>query len=131
MPQQKRALPCWQPLRDSEVTMAAPLLILLLSFVLGSAAQDAQGDKSLEKIIDGVPCPRGSQPWQVALCKGSQPHCGGMLLSEQWVPIAAHCMMNEYNVHMHSDGLVGGQKIKATRAIRVNPYRPALTTSCW
>ena len=113
MPQQKRALPCWQPLKDAEVAMAAPLLILLLSFVLGSAAQDAQGDESLEKIIDGVPCPRGSQPWQVALHKGSQPHCGGVLLSEQWVLTTAHWMMNEYNLHMHSDRLVGGQNIKA------------------
>lgn len=56
MPQWKRALPCWQPLKDSEVTMVAPLLILLLSFALGSAAQGAQGDENLE-IIDGVPCP--------------------------------------------------------------------------
>lgn len=112
MPQQKRALPCWQPLKDSEVAMAAPLLILLLSFVLGSAAQYAQGDESLE-IIDGVPCPRGSQPWQVALHKGSQPHGGGVLLSRQWVLTTAHWKMNEYNLHMHSDQLVGGQNIKA------------------
>ncbi|KAB0361995.1 hypothetical protein FD754_006151 [Muntiacus muntjak] len=45
--------------------MAAPLLILLLSFVLGS------------KIIDGVPCPRGSHPWQVALRKGLIGWLGG------------------------------------------------------
>uniref|UniRef100_A0A4W2FW60 Peptidase S1 domain-containing protein n=1 Tax=Bos indicus x Bos taurus TaxID=30522 RepID=A0A4W2FW60_BOBOX len=89
----------------SLVAMAAPLLILLLSFVLGSAAQYAQGDESLE-IIDGVPCPRGSQPWQVALHKGSQPHCGGVLLSRQWVLTTAHWKMNEYNLHMHSDQLV-------------------------
>ncbi|KAB0376432.1 hypothetical protein FD755_010876, partial [Muntiacus reevesi] len=50
---------------------------------------------SLEKIIDGVPCPRGSQPWQVALRKGRQPHCGGVQLNEHWVPTTAHCVMNE------------------------------------
>ncbi|KAI4553008.1 hypothetical protein MJT46_016302 [Ovis ammon polii x Ovis aries] len=95
--------------------MVAPLLILLLSFALGSAAQGAQGDENLE-IIDGVPCARGSQPWQVALRKGRQPHCGGVLLGEQWVLTAARCMMNAYHVHMHSDRLVGGQNVKATQS---------------
>ncbi|KAM7233062.1 hypothetical protein CapIbe_015198 [Capra ibex] len=102
--------------------MTTPLLILLLTFALGSAAQEDQGDKSGEKIIDGVPCPRGSQPWQVALLKGSQLHCGGMLLNEKWVLTAAHCMMNEYAIHMGSDRLVGGQKIKATRSFRHPGY---------
>lgn len=53
----------------------------------------AQGDKSGEKIIEGVPCTRGSQPWQVALLRGNQLHCGGVLLNEQWVLTAAHCKM--------------------------------------
>lgn len=52
-----------------------------------------QGDKSGEKIIDGVPCTRGSHPWQVALLKGDQLHCGGVLVNEQWVLTAAHCLM--------------------------------------
>uniref|UniRef100_A0A8C2PEW9 tissue kallikrein n=1 Tax=Capra hircus TaxID=9925 RepID=A0A8C2PEW9_CAPHI len=110
------------PERLRGVTMTTPLLILLLTFALGSAAQEDQGDKSGEKIIDGVPCPRGSQPWQVALLKGSQLHCGGMLLNEKWVLTAAHCMMNEYAIHMGSDRLVGGQKIKATRSFRHPGY---------
>ncbi|DAA19554.1 kallikrein-7 isoform X2 [Bos indicus x Bos taurus] len=102
--------------------MTTPLVILLLTFALGSVAQEDQGNKSGEKIIDGVPCPRGSQPWQVALLKGSQLHCGGVLLNEQWVLTAAHCKMNEYNVHMGSVRLVGGQKIKATRSFRHPGY---------
>lgn len=53
----------------------------------------AQDDKSGEKIINGVPCPRGSQPWQVALLNGNQLHCGGVLLNQWWVLTAAHCMM--------------------------------------
>ena len=44
------------PERLRGVTMTTPLLILLLTFALGSAAQGAQGDENLE-IIDGVPCP--------------------------------------------------------------------------
>ncbi|KAK2499590.1 hypothetical protein MC885_012444 [Smutsia gigantea] len=121
----------WQPPeRLREATMAGhlflPLLILLLSLVLGSAGQEAQGDKSGEKIINGVPCPRGSQPWQVALLSGNQLHCGGVLLSQWWVLTAAHCMMSKYNVHMGSDSLSDGtgQNIRATKSFRHPGYSP-------
>ncbi|XP_047648420.1 kallikrein-7 [Phacochoerus africanus] len=101
-----------------------PRLILLLSLALGSTAQEGQGDKSGEKIIDGVPCPGGSRPWQVALLKGNQLHCGGVLVNQQWVLTAAHCMMNDYNVHLGSDRLDDrkGQKIRATRSFRHPGY---------
>ncbi|KAI5930726.1 Kallikrein-7 [Manis javanica] len=119
----------WQPPeRLREATMAGhlflPLLILLLSLVLGSAGQEAQDDKSGEKIINGVPCPRGSQPWQVALLNGNQLHCGGVLLNQWWVLTAAHCMMSQYNVHMGSDSLSDamGQNIRATKSFRHPGY---------
>uniref|UniRef100_A0ABI8AJ70 Peptidase S1 domain-containing protein n=2 Tax=Felis catus TaxID=9685 RepID=A0ABI8AJ70_FELCA len=119
----------WQPLaRLREATMVGslllPLQILLWSLALRSAAQEAQGDKSGEKIIDGVPCTRGSQPWQVALLRGNQLHCGGVLLNEQWVLTAAHCKMSEYQVHMGSDQLGDkrAQKIRATQSFRHPGY---------
>ncbi|XP_042826322.1 kallikrein-7 isoform X1 [Panthera onca] len=119
----------WQPpARLREATMAGslllPLQILLWSLALRSAAQEAQGDKSGEKIIDGVPCTRGSQPWQVALLRGNQLHCGGVLLNEQWVLTAAHCKMSEYQVHMGSDQLGDkrAQKIRATQSFRHPGY---------
>ncbi|XP_037371453.1 transmembrane protease serine 9-like [Talpa occidentalis] len=101
--------------------MAGPLLPLLLTLLLSAlgSAQQGQGDKSGEKIIDGVPCTPGSNPSQVALLRGSQLHCGGVLLSERWVLTAAHCKMSEYVVHMGSEKLEdkSSQKIRATRSI--------------
>ncbi|XP_016061461.1 PREDICTED: kallikrein-7-like [Miniopterus natalensis] len=93
-----------------------PLLILVLSLALGSARQ--AGKDAGDRIIDGVPCPRASHPWQVALLKGSQLHCGGVLVNEQWVLTAAHCQMSNYNVYMGSFRLNSrrGQKISATKS---------------
>lgn len=46
-----------------------------------------------ERIIDGYKCKEGSKPWQVALLKDGQLHCGGVLVDEYWVLTAAHCKM--------------------------------------
>uniref|UniRef100_A0A671EBU7 tissue kallikrein n=2 Tax=Rhinolophus ferrumequinum TaxID=59479 RepID=A0A671EBU7_RHIFE len=97
-------------------SLLTPLLILLLSLALGSADREAQDEGN--RIIEGVPCPRDSHPWQVALLRGSELHCGGVLVNRMWVLTAAHCKMNEYNVHMGSDRLSDrrSQKIRATRS---------------
>ncbi|XP_049643052.1 kallikrein-7-like [Suncus etruscus] len=105
--------------------MVRPLLwaTLGLLLVLGSSAQNGDEDKSGDRIIDGEPCQKGSNPWQVALLKGNDLHCGGALLNNRWVITAAHCKMSEYNVHMGSDSLGrGGQKIKASKSIRHPQY---------
>ncbi|KAF7474562.1 kallikrein-7 [Marmota monax] len=115
----------WQSLRGTmEGSLLLSLLILLLSLALGTAGQDDQGDKSGDKIIDGFPCERGSHPWQVALLKNSQLHCGGVLLDERWVLTAAHCRMSEYNVHLGSDRLgdKSAQKIRASKSFRHPGY---------
>ncbi|KAB1273706.1 Kallikrein-5 [Camelus dromedarius] len=124
-PQQKRPFPCLaERLREATMAGVLPLsLILLLSLALGSAAP-AQQNMSGEKIIDGIVCPRGSHPWQVALLHNNKTYCGGVLLSEQWVLTAAHCKLAEYNVHMGSDRLNDkmSQKIKATKSFRHPDY---------
>ncbi|XP_057567868.1 kallikrein-7-like isoform X10 [Hippopotamus amphibius kiboko] len=99
-----------------------PPLILLLSAALGSAAQEAQGDRIRERILYGDPCERDSRPWQVALFKGNQLRCGGVLVNEQWVLTAAHCMMSAYNVYMGSEQLGRGRKIRATKSFRHPGY---------
>ncbi|KAM5207525.1 kallikrein-7-like [Hipposideros larvatus] len=97
-------------------SLLTPLLILLLSLVLGSAEKEAQDTG--ERIINGGPCPKGSRPWQVALLSGSQIHCGGVLVNEMWVLTAAHCKMNEYTVYVGSNRLNNrrAQKIRARRS---------------
>ncbi|KAM5209578.1 kallikrein-7-like [Hipposideros larvatus] len=96
--------------------LLSPLLMLLLSLSLGSAQDKAQDEGN--RIIDGVPCQKGAHPWQVALLKGSQLHCGGVLVNEMWVLTAAHCKMNEYTVFMGGDQLSDrrAQKIRARRS---------------
>ncbi|XP_066228665.1 kallikrein-7-like [Saccopteryx leptura] len=99
------------------------LLVVLLSLALGSAGQGAQDTG--ERIINGVPCPRGSQPWQVALFQGSEFECAGVLIHEQWVLTVAHCYRHEYTVQMGSDLLVGGktQRIRATESFPYPAFR--------
>ncbi|XP_057568090.1 kallikrein-7-like [Hippopotamus amphibius kiboko] len=101
-----------------------PPLILLLSAALGSAAQEAQSDKNTNNhfILNGSKCPTGFQPWQVALLEGNQLQCGGVLVNEQWVLTAAHCRLSAYNVHMGSEQLGRGWKIRATKSFRHPGY---------
>ncbi|KAM9225928.1 kallikrein-7-like [Dugong dugon] len=105
-------------------SLLPPLLILLLSLALETAEQEALVNKYGEKIIDGYRCPNHSQPSQVALLRGNQLHCGGVLLNQWWVLTAAHCRMNEYNVHIGSQVLNDrrAKKIRATKSIRHPGY---------
>ncbi|XP_005412779.1 PREDICTED: kallikrein-7 [Chinchilla lanigera] len=85
---------------------------------------DSEGDRSGDRIIDGYRCKSGSHPWQVALLKGSQLHCGGVLVGKRWVLTAAHCKMGQYTVQLGSDKLGDSraQKIKATQSFRHPRY---------
>ncbi|KAK7805530.1 hypothetical protein U0070_023133 [Myodes glareolus] len=101
-----------------------PLITVLLSLALETAGQEDQGNRNGDRIIDGYPCEKGSHPWQVALLRGDQLHCGGVLVSERWVLTAAHCKMRQYMVHLGSDkiGDKSAQRIKATRSFRHPGY---------
>nr|KAF6407071.1 kallikrein related peptidase 7 [Molossus molossus] len=68
-----------------------PLLTLLLALALGSAGQEIQGAEVM--IMNGVPCPRGCHPWQVALFKNSVFQCAGVPVNEQWVTTIAYSYM--------------------------------------
>ncbi|KAM8788816.1 kallikrein-7-like [Rhynchonycteris naso] len=94
----------------------SPLLVVLLSLALGSAGQGVQDTG--ERIIHGVPCPRGSNPWQVALFRINKFWCAGVLIHEQWVLTVAHCYLSEYIVQLGSDLLVdeNAQRIRATES---------------
>ncbi|XP_054567119.1 kallikrein-7-like, partial [Eptesicus fuscus] len=98
--------------------MAGPLLstllLLLLSLAPGSAGQEAQDTG--ERIINGVVCPKGTHPWQVALYYNNVFQCAGVLINKRWVLTVAHCRRSEFIVQMGSDLLVdpNAQKIRAT-----------------
>ncbi|XP_036151849.1 kallikrein-7-like [Myotis myotis] len=102
-----------------------PLLLLLLSFALGSAEKEGlhHDQDTGERIINGVPCSIGSHPWQVALYDNDELHCAGVLVHQQWVLTVAHCRLSEYIVQMGSDLLVDGnaQRIRATESF-IHPW---------
>ncbi|XP_070258245.1 kallikrein-7-like [Myotis yumanensis] len=106
--------------------MAVPrlplVLLLLLSFALGSAGQEAQDTG--ERIINGVVCPRGSHPWQVALYDKNGFQCAGVLVNQQWVLTVAHCYQSEYIVQMGSDLPVDAraQRIRAIQSFIHHRY---------
>ncbi|XP_023603935.1 kallikrein-7-like [Myotis lucifugus] len=102
-----------------------PVLLLLLSLALGSAGQEGlhPAQDTGERIINGVVCPRGSHPWQVALYAFDEFHCAGVLVNQQWVLTVAHCRLSEYIVQMGSDLLFDGhaQRIRTTQSF-VHPW---------
>ena len=44
------------------------------------------------RIVAGVKSQSGQWPWQVAIMKYGEFHCGGSLITPQWVVTAAHCV---------------------------------------
>uniref|UniRef100_G1QFW6 Peptidase S1 domain-containing protein n=1 Tax=Myotis lucifugus TaxID=59463 RepID=G1QFW6_MYOLU len=93
--------------------LVQPLLLLLLSFALGSAGQEAQDTG--ERIINGIVCPGGSHPWQVALYDNNEV-CAGVLVNQQWVLTVAHCHQRYGKGEPAPDLLVDwrAQRIRAT-----------------
>ncbi|XP_070258035.1 kallikrein-7-like isoform X1 [Myotis yumanensis] len=96
-----------------------PLLLLLLSFALGSAEEEGlhPAQDTGERIINGIQCPRASQPWQVALYQNDLFLCAGVLVHKKWVLTVADCYSRLYTVQMGTNLLVdrNAQKIRATQ----------------
>uniref|UniRef100_A0A3Q3WQT7 Uncharacterized protein n=1 Tax=Mola mola TaxID=94237 RepID=A0A3Q3WQT7_MOLML len=51
-----------------------------------------QGVVGLTRLVGGNYCPKGGCPWQVLVQLHRQGHCGGALISPDWVVTAAHCV---------------------------------------
>uniref|UniRef100_A0A2H8TQQ6 Serine protease nudel n=1 Tax=Melanaphis sacchari TaxID=742174 RepID=A0A2H8TQQ6_9HEMI len=52
------------------------------------------------RVVGGVASNPGAWPWLIALYQDGIFHCGGVILNDQWVLTAAHCV-NQYNKHFY------------------------------
>ncbi|MFM7677832.1 MAG: trypsin-like serine protease, partial [Roseiflexaceae bacterium] len=71
-------------------------------------------------IVGGDPATPNEFPWQIALTRYGSAHCGGSLISANWVVTAAHC------VTMGSGGLRVELGIHNIWSLGSNPYRQSI-----
>ncbi|XP_051913463.1 coagulation factor VII [Hippocampus zosterae] len=53
------------------------------------------------RVVNGEICPKGHCPWQALLTENHQQICGGIVLSDQWILTAAHCVWKKQNSILH------------------------------
>ena len=46
----------------------------------------------IPKVVGGRISEPGKWPWLVAILKNGNFHCGGVILDENWIMTAAHCV---------------------------------------
>jgi secreted trypsin-like serine protease len=75
------------------VLSSVPKSNMTASFPIFRAKQSNRQVKgtSTGRIISGTESPNVF-PWVVALLRDSLPHCGGSLITHEWVLTAGHCL---------------------------------------
>ncbi|XP_062992935.1 tryptase gamma-like [Elgaria multicarinata webbii] len=98
--------------------------LLQLTTVQGAASRNQVCGLSLisPRIVGGQPSSEGAWPWQVSILKEDYVHCGGSLITDQWVLSAAHCFFENKSIELY-DVVVGVHQLlnptKDAQIIRV------------
>ncbi|XP_077170996.1 serine protease 27-like isoform X2 [Paroedura picta] len=122
-------MPAWSASQRNRVLV----LLLLLQVAMGVKTSEIsrlcgkQG--SMNRIIGGKDSKSGEWPWQVSIKMNGVHHCGGSLVTDQWIITASHCF-KLFNVPSNFSVLLGALKFSrpgpyavtvAVRQIILNP----------
>ncbi|XP_062992929.1 serine protease 27-like [Elgaria multicarinata webbii] len=105
-----------------QAMMGKYILIITSSSVCGK-----QG--FLNRIVGGKDSQEGEWPWQVSIKMNGEHHCGGSLITDQWIVTASHCFKH-FSTPSNFTVLLGALKLSnpgphsvtaAVRQIILNP----------
>lgn len=115
-------------------TSAVGLISGLFTVEAFRARKKSCGAKGLSaQIVNGDDASECEWKWQVSLKRGSSFFCGGMIVDDEWVLTAAHCMGNtefevlagEHNLRKES----GNEQYRNSKEVYVHPLYDRGTTN--
>ncbi|XP_062236309.1 coagulation factor VII isoform X2 [Platichthys flesus] len=71
------------------------------------------------RVVNGKACPKGQCPWQALLTEDRTLRCGAIVLSDQWILTAAHCVLNKgiFNVSVGKHDCQNPEKTEQKRNV--------------
>lgn len=83
------------PYRPQEVDISAEEVINELERAADKGMKTDKGNEDklgASRVVGGNPSQPAAWPWLVSIYKNGIFHCGGVLINEQWIVTAAHCV---------------------------------------